>query len=54
MLKTKGPVGPSSFDEDGWKKILTLNQFGNSSNNLWKTFAEVVKKFVQQKIYRYH
>ena len=44
ILKTKGTAGPSGFDADGWKRILTSNQFSNSSNDLFKTFAEVIKK----------
>ena len=44
ILKTKGAAGPSGLDADGWKRILTSNQFGNSSNDLCKTFAEVIKK----------
>ena len=44
ILKTKGAAGPSGLDADGWKRILTSNQFGSSSNDLCKTFAEVIKK----------
>ena len=44
ILKTKGTAGPSGLDADGWKRILTSNQFGNSSNDLCKTFTEVIKK----------
>ena len=43
-LKTRGGAGPSGVDADGWKKILTSNQFGNSTDDLCKTFAEVIKK----------
>ena len=44
ILKTKGAARPSGLDADGSKRILTSNQFNNSSNNLRKTFAEVIKK----------
>ena len=44
ILKTKGATGPFGLDADGWKRILTSNQFGSSSNDLCKTFAEVIKK----------
>ena len=44
ILKTKGAAGSSGLDADGWKRILISNQFGNSSNDLCKTFAEVIKK----------
>ena len=44
MLRTKGAAGPSGHDADGWKRILISHQFGNSSNDLGKTFAEVIKK----------
>ena len=44
ILKTKDAAGSSGLDADGWKRILTSNQFGNSSNDLYKTFTEVIKK----------
>ena len=44
ILKTEGTAGRFGLDADGWKRILTSNQFGNSSNDLCKTFAEVIKK----------
>ena len=44
ILKTKGAAGHSGLDADGWKRILTSNQFGNNSSDLCKTFAEVIKK----------
>ena len=42
--KTKGAAGPSGLDVDGWKRVLTSNQFGSSSNDLCKTFAKVIRK----------
>ena len=44
IIKTKGAAGPSGLDADGWTRILTSNQFGNSSSDLCKIFAEVIKK----------
>ena len=44
ILKTKGAAGPSGLDADGWKRILTSNQFGNSSNTLCNTFSKITKK----------
>ena len=44
IFKTKGAAGPSGLDGDGWKRILTSNQFDNSSSDLSKTFAEAIKK----------
>ena len=44
ILKNKGAAGPSGLDADGWKRILTSDQFGNSSYILCKTFAEVIKE----------
>ena len=43
-LKARGGAGPSGLDADGWKRIFTLNQFGDSADDLWKTFTEVIKK----------
>ena len=45
--ETKVTARPSGLDVDDWKRILTLNQSGNSSNDLCKTFAEVIKNFVR-------
>ena len=42
--KTRGGAGPSGLDTDGWKRIFTSNQFGDSTDDLCKTFAEVIKK----------
>ena len=44
IIKTKGAAGPSGLDADGWTRILTSNQFGKSSSDLCKIFAEVIKK----------
>ena len=35
-LKTRGGAGPYGLDADGWKKIFTSNQFGDSIDDLWK------------------
>ena len=43
-LKTRGGAGPSGLDADVWKRIFTSNQFGDSTGDLCKTFAEVIKK----------
>ena len=43
-LKTRGRAGPSGLDADGWKRIFTSNQFGDSTDDLCKTFVEVIKK----------
>ena len=41
---TKGAAGSSGLDVDSWKRILTSNQFGNSSIDLCKTLAKVIRK----------
>ena len=43
-LKTRGGTGPSGLAVEGWKRIFTSNQFGDSAEDLCKTFAEVIKK----------
>ena len=43
-LKTMGGAGPSGLDADRWKRIFTSSQFGDSTDDLCKTFAEVIKK----------
>ena len=44
VLKMRGGAGPSELDAEGWKRIFTSNQFGDGKDDLWKTFAEVIKK----------
>ena len=39
-LKTRGGTGASGLDADGWQRIFTSNQFGDSTDDLRKTFAE--------------
>ena len=43
-LKTRGGAGRSGLDVDGWKRIFTSNQFGDRTDDLCKTFAEVIKR----------
>ena len=48
-IKTKGGAGSSGMDADGRRRILVSNNFGNSSNDLCKAFAEVLKKLCTEK-----
>ena len=41
---TKGGSGPSVFDADGWRRILTSREFGASSSDLRKTFTQFIKR----------
>ena len=43
-LKTKGGSGPSAMDAEGWRRILTSKQFGNSSSDLCKTIVRMTRK----------
>ena len=43
-LKTRGEAGPSGLDADFRKRIFISNQFADSTDDLCKTFAEVIKK----------
>ena len=43
-VKTQGRSGLSGMDADGWKRTLTSKQFGKSSIDLCKAFAEVIEK----------
>ena len=43
-VKTGGWSGPSVMDADGWEQILKSKQFGKSSIDLRKAFAEIIKK----------
>ena len=40
----KGGSGPSDLDADGWRSMLTSREFGTSSTDLHKTFAQLIKK----------
>ena len=40
----KGGSGPLGMDPDGWCRILAFNNFGTSSSDLLKEFANVVRK----------
>ena len=44
VTKTKGGSGPSGMDADGWRRIFTFKSFGDSSTDLCKTFAAVIRK----------
>ena len=43
-LKTKGGSGPSAMDAEGWRRILTSKQFGNSTSNLCKAIVRMTRK----------
>ena len=49
-MLTKGGSGPSGLDADGWRGILTSKQFGNSSSDLRKTFANFIKKLCSEEL----
>ena len=40
MLTNEGS-GPSGFDADGWRGILTPREYGTSSSSLRITFAQL-------------
>ena len=40
----KGGSGPSDLDADGWRRMLTSREFGTSSTDLRKTFAQLIKR----------
>ena len=42
--KTRGGTEPSGLDIEGWKRLFTSTPFGDSTNDLCNTFAEVIKK----------
>ena len=43
-LKTKGGSGPSGMDGDGWRRIFVGSTFGQSSVDICKSFASVIRK----------
>ena len=44
VIRTKGHSGPSGMDVDGWHRILASINFGTSSSDLCKAFANLVQK----------
>ena len=48
-ILTKGGSGPKGLDFDGWKRILTSRQFGNSSKVTFVNFLQTSsKRFVRE------
>ena len=43
-IKTNGGAGPSEFDGDGWKRIITSSSFGTVSIDLCTAIASLAKK----------
>ena len=42
-IRAKGVSGRSGMDANGWRRILSSNNFGTSSSDLRKAFANVVQ-----------
>ena len=47
---TKGGLGPSGLDADGWRQMLTLSSFCTASSDLRKLIANFVKNLCSKKI----
>ena len=47
---TKGGSGPSGLDADGWRRLFTSRQYGNSSSDLRKAFANFIKKLCVEEL----
>ena len=43
-IRTRGGSGPSGMHANCWRRILAFNNFGTSSSDLCKTFANVNQK----------
>ena len=43
-LRTRGGLGSSGMNADGWRRILTSNSFGQSSTDICIALANVAKK----------
>lgn len=48
-IKTKGGSRPSTMDADGWRRILCLNNFGDTNVDLRKAIANLSRRPVQGK-----
>ena len=49
-IKTKGGLGPSAMDADGWRRILCSNNFGDTNLDLRKAIANFIKKICTEEI----
>ena len=49
-MLTKGGPRSSGLDADGWRRILTSREFGNSLSDLRKTFTNFIKKLCAKDI----
>ena len=49
-MLSKGGSEPSGLDADDWREILTSRQFGNSSSDLRKAFANFIKKLYSEEL----
>ena len=47
-MLTKGDPGQSGLGADGWQRILTSRQFGNSSSDLRRAFANFIIKLCSE------
>ena len=47
---TKVESGPSGRDPDGWRRMLTSREFGTSSTDLRKTFAQLKKRLCVEEL----
>ena len=52
MKRTKGAVGSSGMDADGWRRILISGNFGNVGE-LRKSIAEMAKRLCQKRSANY-
>ena len=44
IIKAKGGAGPYGMDADGWRRTFISKNFSKSSDDLYKTFAAVIKR----------
>ena len=49
-IRTKGGSGPSGFNSDSWRKMLTSKVFGSCTSNLRKAIADFIKYICVNKI----
>ena len=50
-IKTKEGCGPSGFDADNWRRILTSNQFGSNPLDLRTPIANLAKSLCNTNIH---
>ena len=54
LMLTKWGLGLSDFDAEEWRRMVTSREFGTSSTDLRKTFAQLIKILCIEELKQQH